>query len=97
MVSATFGFFRSAATLADFGTVAITICSPSHQNPIGIARGSPSSPVYAIRAGSGPLSNSCEYGLARIAVISSLVMIRILPREVVLSPGTEPATDPRHR
>jgi hypothetical protein len=45
MVSATLGLRRSARTFADFGTVAITTCSPVHQNPIGIARGSPSTPT----------------------------------------------------
>jgi hypothetical protein len=45
MVSATLGFCRSARAFADFGTVAITTCSPVHQNPIGITRGAPSTPA----------------------------------------------------
>ena len=78
IVSATFGFVRSAATLADLDAVAITIRSPSVQKPIGIARGSPSTPMYAIRAGSGPFSSCWAYGLASTAAISSLVMVVIL-------------------
>src|SRR6478609_7961838 len=83
MVSATFGFVRSAATLADFGTVPIRTRSPSVQKPIGMTRGSPSRPTYAIRAGSGPLSSCCAYGLARMLMISSVVMLGASSRRCV--------------
>src|ERR1700759_4102654 len=75
MVSATLGFVRRAATLADFGTVAITTRPGSAQKPMGMTRGSQSRPMYANRAGSGPLSNCWAYGLARVSAIFWAVIV----------------------
>src|SRR6478735_2227562 len=90
MVSATFGFVRRAATLADFGTVAITIRSCSVQKPIGTTRGAPSRPMYANRAGSGPLSNCWAYGLARVsAILSAVIVVMVFSVQGRVHPGDE--------
>jgi membrane protease YdiL (CAAX protease family) len=45
IVRATLGFAFSASIFGEFVAVARTNCVPSHRNPMGIARGKPSSPV----------------------------------------------------
>src|SRR5215204_6139885 len=62
-----------------------------------MTRGSPSRPLYAIRAGSGPLSSCCAYGLARISVISSFVMMVILSSRSSSHQEAKPAPVSRHR
>src|SRR5215212_342335 len=62
MVSATSGRASSAFTLYALEAVQTTIRPSFHRNPIGIARGNPSVPLYAIRAGIAECSSSCESG-----------------------------------
>src|SRR5215212_9952046 len=62
MVSATSGRASSAFTLYAVEAVQTTIRPSFQRNPIGIARGNPSVPLYAIRAGIAECSSSCESG-----------------------------------
>jgi len=75
MVSATFGFAASAFTLYAFEAVHMTIRPSFQKNPIGIARGYPSVPLYAIRAGIAEPSNSCASGSFITALTCSWRML----------------------
>ena len=61
-VKATFGFAFSADTLGASGTVQRTNSAPFQWKPIGIARGNPSGPIYANRAGILDCISSCAKG-----------------------------------
>ena len=61
-VNATFGFAFSADTLGASGTVHRTNSAPFQWKPIGIARGNPSGPTYANRAGILDCISSCANG-----------------------------------
>src|SRR4030095_10678588 len=61
-VKATFGLAFSAETFGACGTVHSTNSAPFQWKPIGIARGNPSGPTYANRAGIFDCINSCANG-----------------------------------
>src|SRR5438445_8191903 len=69
-VNATFGFAFSADTLGASGTVHRTNSAPFQWKPIGIARGNPSGPTYANRAGILDCISSCASGSPSTRVTS---------------------------